>query len=505
MNIFDRFVMTVKNYRADRWLERYVLSSKGNFRMVETWKENVPQWSNTNFAAMVKYGWRRNELIFACLNKTANTASQVNLRTYSKSGSKELPEHPARKLIEKPNPFMSEFDFWVAVILYTRLAGKAVFEKERNNRGEVVRLWPLRPDWVHPIADAREFISAYSYEVPGSAPQRLDLRDVLVFQMWDPLDQYNGWPPVAVAARVGDVDNASTEFIKLFFEKGGAPAGLLKSVQKLNDAQVADIRRRWRERYGGYEHWLEPAVLDSDAEYQRTGLTFTEMGFETLDSRNEARICMVMDVPPILVGAKIGLDRATYANYQEARSAWWQDTLMAIYANFHDVIDNGLLPEFPDHESIYMDWDFSRVPSLQEEMIARWTRALEGLKSGGVTLNEFREMAGLRVLGPRGDVFIRSLAQVEVPIKLDKPAVPQLPASGADDDEPDDEPDDVDTGKSNNGHHHHSGKELFTPSAAPDDDVRRKMESDLQKKLAKFFQSQRERLLAEVEKDHAGR
>jgi len=383
--------------------------------LVETWKEGQPSYSEINFESMVRHGWRKNELIFSCINKAANTASQVELKVYSRRDGNELPEHPLKSLIQKPNPFMSEYDFWSAVIIYQKLAGRAIFEKVRSRAGQVVQLWPLRPDWVKPLASSQSMIGGYEYAPPGMSPQTLLPEDVLDFKLFDPINFYNGWPPVAVAARVGDVDNAVTDYVRLFFEKGGAPPGLLKTVQKLQDTQVADIRRRWRERYGGFEHWLEPAVLDSDAEYQRIGLSFAEMGFGELDARSEARICMVMDIPPILVGAKIGLDRATYSNYGEARRAWWEDSLIPLYANFLDVIINQLATEFGDDISI--EWDFSRVNALQEERNMRWTRATEALKAGAITVNEFCDEVGLPDKGKAGNVYLRGMAVVEVPIK----------------------------------------------------------------------------------------
>jgi phage portal protein BeeE len=155
-------------------------------------------------------------------------------------------------------------------------------------------------------------------------------------------------------------------------ETGGQPPGLLKTKQKLIDAEVADIRRRWGERYGGYRHWNEPAVLDSDAEFQKVGLSFEEMGFDVLDARSEARICMVMGVPPILVGAKIGLDRATYSNYGEARLAWWEDTLIPQYRNFESVIANDLAPDFGDDIAVGFDFgDVSRSTRRASTLASR--------------------------------------------------------------------------------------------------------------------------------------
>lgn len=449
--------------------------------MLETWKEGKPTYSETNFANMVKEGWRRNELIFACISKTANTAAQVGLRVTRNSG-KDLLEHPLKKLIQRPNPYMSEFDLWAAVIIYQKLAGRAVFEKVRSRGGQVVELWPLRPDYLKPIGSSKKMISGYEYSPPGVEKIILAPEDVLDFKLFDPLNQYNPWPPVAVAARVGDVDNAATDYIKLFFEKGGVPPGLLKTVQKLQDTHVADIRRRWRERYGGFSHWLEPAVLDMDAEYQKIGYSFDEMGFDVLDARNEARICLVLDVPPIIVGAKIGLDRGTYSNYKEARLSWWEDTLLALYANFLDVVQNQLAPDFG---SALCDWDFSRVKAFHDQVTATWTRAKDALLAGAITVNEFREEVGKGTIGPAGDVFLRPRGQQFVSLMgevLNPPPAPMLPVStGREDDEDQDEGDAKDTEQP-------GGKSV--KSSAPDDDKRRRWEQKIQKVMAEYFDAQ---------------
>lgn len=393
------------------WLAFTARGEKQIATMVPTWKEGRPTYPESSFANNVKYGWRRNELIFSCISKTANTASQVELVVQNKKDGEQLLDHPLKQLIQRPNPYMSEFDFWAAVIIYQKLAGRAVFEKERSRGGQVVRLWPLRPDWLKPLPSSKRVVSGYEYSPPGIDPATLKPQDVLDFKLFDPVNMYHSWPPVSVAARVGDVDNTATDYIKLFFEKGGVPPGLLKTVQKLNDAAVADIRRRWKERYGGYEHWIEPAVLDSDAEYQKIGFNFSEMGLDVLDGRDEARICMVLDVPPIIVGAKVGLERATYSNYKEARQAWWEDSLIPLYASQNDVIANQLSPEFGD--DMITVWDFSKVPALQEERNSRWTRAVEALQVGGITVNEFREEIGLPNIGSRGDVFLRPMTILE--------------------------------------------------------------------------------------------
>ena len=406
MNILDRLSLGLSILRNG---EKALTATR-----VQGWDEGKAAYPEVSFENMAKHGYRKNELIFACISKTANSASQVALRVYDKRSEQEIPDHPLRQLLERPNSEMAEYDFWSANVIYEDLAGTAYWEKERSAAGRVVGLWPLRPDWIRPIKSSTEFISYYEYEVPGSNTKiPIAKEDVLVFKNFDPLNMYQGWPPAAVAARIGDVDNSSTDFIKMFWERGGMPAGILKTKQHLQEAQVTAIRKRWRKRYGGSKNWIDPAILDADAEFQKTGMTFNEMGFEVLDERNEARICMVMDVPPILVGAAVGLKRSTYSNYAEARKAWWQDTVSTMFQHYDDIINSKLVPDFG--ENIECKWDFSQVAAYQEEAEKLWLRYMDALRGGGITVNEFREGVNLPRL-QNGDVLIRTLNQFDVPV-----------------------------------------------------------------------------------------
>ncbi len=463
------------------WLA-YLLSGEKTVALLrETWKGERPEYPTPIFANMVREGYRKNELIFACIETLADTAAQLSLRVYRPGDQVALEDHPLRRLIQHPNPFMSEYDFWASIITYQKLAGRAFYEKERTRGGQVVALWPLRPDWVQVVPSATTMIAGYTYGPPGQQPVALRAEDVLDFQKFDPLDRYQAHPPVAVAARVGDVDNSTTDFLKLFMEKGGVPPGLIKVKKKLDAAgnEAARLRRLWRDRYGGIEGWIDPVVLDEDAEYQKTGLNFEEMGFEVLDARNEARICAVLRVPPIIVGAKVGLDAATYSNYETAEKAWWRNTLLPSYANLQDVIENGLVPEFGG--SIDVRWDTSAVYALQEDQQRRWTRAGDGLRAGGITVNMYLQEIGKPPIGPAGDVFLRPLTVIEVPARA-RGSAALIPAPKA---LPSGEPD-------------------HKRAQPPDRTARREAEAEIRDLMADYFAGQARRIESELADRGAG-
>jgi HK97 family phage portal protein len=474
----------------------FVGGTKTVATVVPTWVEGKPVDKETNFEQIVKEGWRKNELIFACINKTANTASQVNLQIME-GDEKKNDEHPLKLLIDRPNPFMSQFDLWYSVLAFQKLAGWAVFEKERSASGQPVALWPLRPDWVKEIPSSKTVIGAYEYGPPGIKPARIKPEDVLAFRVFDPLGIYHHWPPVAVAARIGTVDNSTTDYLTQFFDQGGVPPGILKTRMKINDAIVADLRRRWTERYGGFQNWMAPAVLDSDAEYQKVGLDFREMGFENLDARNEARICMVLDVPPIMVSANIGLLRSTFSNYREARLAWWQDSLLPVYSNLEDALINGFEDDFG---MLKAQWDFSRVPALQEERSARWERAIKAFTAGAITLNQFAGEVGFPNYGSWGDHLVRQLSYVEI-----RPGMPMPESNPAI--EPSDEPVSTDGDTDSESREEDTPEtgalmpqvKVVSPRAKLDD-----LETNMEEDLTDFLKGQRKRVIEQVEDEYGG-
>jgi hypothetical protein len=249
---------------------------------------------------------------------------------------------------------------------------------------------------LHPVPHPIKVVGSYVYKIPGLEDIVIPAENVVEYQVFDPLSLYRGIAPAEVAARSLDVDISETNYLKLFFEGGGMPPGLIKTKKKLVDSDVSDIRRRWRDRYGGYKKWLEPAVLDMDAEFQKTGFSFAEMGFDVLDARSEVRVAMAFMIPPVLIGARVGLDRATFANYHEARTAFWEDTMIDIFSHLLDTFQREIADE--EWSDVELFWDFSKVPVLFQKNIDQRIQHRADFLAGGLLLDEYRLYMGLSSL-----------------------------------------------------------------------------------------------------------
>lgn len=415
-----------------------------------TWREGRPQWKLIDYQAYVEEGFNLNSLVYESIMYKARALQQVLLRAYK--GSTEHPElldadHPLAKLVARPNPHQSFVEFQSQSIVYLNLSGNNYLLMDRPKSGGLPEaMYSLRPDRVFVIPGKQKRgqtgLRGYLYVPEGKsawsgwdARRRVDAlregeaipivpQDIMHTKLPNPGDPLeglgDGLPPLSPSARSVDVDNKVTHFLKLFFDKGVIVPGLLQFESPLTDPIMSRVRERWKEIYGGYESWAEEiGILDQGGSYQRIGLTFEEMGFGQLDERNESRVLGPFGIPPILVGTRIGLAHATYSNYQIARLACWEDTLVPEVMLFE--VDYQYYLQGDDGE--FVAYDYSKVPAFREIRNAAWERASGGVNGGWVTVNEGRAEAGLPAV-EGGDVFLRGVTVIPEPVETQEFAEP---------------------------------------------------------------------------------
>lgn len=366
--------------------------------MFPLWEQTTPQYPQPNPYELANSGYRRNELIFACIQKWMKAIAEAPLRVYDNTSKtpEELKDHPLRQLLKRPNPYQSEKSFWRTAQMFLKIAGFAAWEIEFSNLGAPLHLWPMSPHWCSFRRGPQKPIAWIEYRPWGLELPPVPIERVLFFQYMDPISPFvKALSPSAVANRVGAVDNNTTDFLKLFMEHGALVNGLLSTEQPLSEAEAMLYRRLWSEQHGGYANWTDPAVLGQGIKYQQTQMDFRQMTFGDLDARDETRICQAFAMQPILVSAKVGLDRSTFSNYDEARKAQYEEEYMPEWDFLEAEVQHQLLPKFEEgedvHEQFLLDFDLSQVHALQEDRTAKWTRGQAAFDSELITRDEARE------------------------------------------------------------------------------------------------------------------
>lgn len=401
------------------------------------------------FMSLVSQGYRRNAVAYACIRTLSTSVAEPPLKVFRKNTDAEDENHPLRRLLERPNPFMSEFEFWELVVTHMSICGKSYWWKQRSNRGEPIALWPLRPDRISPKLDPDALLAGWTYTLDGK-DFPLPVGDVLAFNLPDPGDEtggvVGGLGPLQVLAAEIDTDNEATSHVFALLRNYAVPGVAVKVKGEVDDDEKEAFKRDFMNRYGGSRRG-EPAIIDG-AEVDITPLSHTlrELEFPDLRGVAESRICAAIGVPPILVGVKVGLDRSTYSNIAESRRFWTQTRLAEWWRRLSDQITHDLLAEFGPADGVVVRFDVAGLPAYQEIMAERAERYASAFKAGVLLVDEYRQAIGLDPLPNKaGQVLYRPIAVIVtdatgLPVETALPPAPDPPPE----DDPDEEEDDPD-------------------------------------------------------------
>ncbi|MFA5526621.1 MAG: phage portal protein [Acholeplasmataceae bacterium] len=385
-------------------------------------KKERPEWHLVDYNAYIREGYSLNSLVYSAVMYKVRATVTAPLRGYS--GTEDDPQllprdDPYQARLVQPNPYQSWVEFHSRNVVFLNISGNVYIYIDPDS-GE---MYSFRPDRVYivPDSDSHAGLKGFIYVPEGKS--HLDLEnvlpilpeDMLHIKLPNPLDELEGlgygMSPLQPAAQVVDVDNLVTKFLNIFFNKGAMVTGILKFDVPLKDNVVDKILDRWKEKYGGIFNW-QVGVLDRGGTYERVALTFEEMGFDDVDTRSETRILGPFGIAPILIGARAGLASSTYSNYEAARQAVWEDTLIPEQTLFETEYKNRL-----DESDKFVMMDYSRVPALQRAL-SRQINAAYTLVQMRVPPNQALRGVGLRIGNvPGGDE----------PIELSGPGAQQGP------------------------------------------------------------------------------
>lgn len=365
-----------------------------------------PVWSGRDYKVFSNEAYRRNVIAFRSIQAIADAVASVPWTVWR--GEQELSEHPLLALIRKPNPRDSGSTYLHQKVGYLMLSGNSYEEYVAGPAGTVAEMYQLRPDRMKIIPGSNGFPIAYEYSL-GQRKHRFDVDPITMsgpvrhMRLFNPTDDWYGMSPIEAGAYAVDTHNEAGAWIQSLLQKSARPSGALVigGEKTLSDEEFNRLKTQMDEQYSGSGNAGRPMLLEGGLDWKAMGLSPVDM--EIIETKLSAArdVALALGVPPQLLG--IPGDN-TYSNYQEARLAFWEDTVIPLVNMIADDWNAALA----ESQNVTLKPDFDQVPAIVEKKRQQW-EMLD--KTASLTLNEKREAMGYEPVDG-GDVIMVPMSSI---------------------------------------------------------------------------------------------
>ncbi|MFI5141616.1 MAG: phage portal protein [Bacteroidia bacterium] len=332
-------------------------------------------WSARNYQKFADEAYVKNVIAHRAINMLATAAASVQLQV--KVASKVAEKHPLVKLLKKPNPKSNGKEFFEALYSYKIIAGNAYILAVGSLPSE---LYLLRPDRMTINAGNNFIPKSYEYKIGNAKHEyKVDLvtgrSQILHLKNFHPMSDWYGLSSIEAAAYSIDQHNQAGEWNQALLQNGARPSGAIivkgenGEHRSLSQDQFANLKVEIENVFSGPKNAGRPMLLEGGLEWQEMSLTPKDMDFIAAKHSSARDIALALGVPPQLLG--IPGDN-TYGNLQEARLAFWEQTVLPMVDNVVQNLSNWLCPMYAGDLSITYDAD--SISALAERRQVLWDK-----------------------------------------------------------------------------------------------------------------------------------
>lgn len=225
--------------------------------------------------------------LFGIVSKLAMTTSLVDWKLWRPATSgleedrTEVTRHAALTVWNKPNPFFGRQEFVETFQQHIDLTGEAwwVIDKAGTLPLEI---WPVRPDRMAPVEDAKEFIAGYVYTSPDGEKVPLRRDQVILIRWPSPVNIFRGSSPLpALAADLAN-ETSQSSWSAAFYRNSASPGGVIQVDRRLQEEEFDELVDRWNRSHRGISNAGRVAVLE---EAKFIPMAYTQRDMQYVETR----------------------------------------------------------------------------------------------------------------------------------------------------------------------------------------------------------------------------
>ena len=346
-------------------------------------------------------------VVYECVRVISDTIASLPLFLYERtaSGKDRAIDHPLYEVLHvSPNPQMTPFEFKQTMQGHLCLWGNAFAQIIRNGAGQIVEVWPLRPDRMR-LQEFNDRLFYYYTFANGSEQQ---LREVLHLRGLSS-DGLVGYSPITLQREKLGLAKASEEYRARFFSNDARPGGVLTHPGQLSDAAYNRLRRDWEEKQGGANR-RRPAILEENMKWQDVGIPPDDMQFVEGEEFSKADIAAIFRVPSYKIGL-LKPGTVSYASVEQQAIDFVVDCIRPWLVCWEERATLSFLTR-AERRAFFCEFLVEELLRGDSTQRAAFYQALSNI--GAITINEIRARENMNGIGPDGDRHYVPLNMVPV-------------------------------------------------------------------------------------------
>ena len=311
---------------------------------------------------------------------------------YADDKVQEVVDHPAMRLIRKPNPWMAGSFFVEWIDSSMEITGNAfVYATSERSGGLPTMLLPLMPHYTKVIPSETGMVAGYYYGRDKYEIATLTPEEVCHFKFRpNPLDPYYGLAPIAAALVESDLAHQATVSEWHRWQNGGRP----DFAVKIDPAATVDQKKQIRAEIEAYTRGAAKCgnfLLLTGAEVMPLGFAPKEMEYLAGLARSDELIWNAFGVPQSLVK----LNDANLASSETGHVQYHKLTINPRCARIAETLTEFVLPIFGvEPGDMWFAFDDASDDAADDES----ARLVSLTAAGIMTIDEARACEGLEPL-----------------------------------------------------------------------------------------------------------
>jgi HK97 family phage portal protein len=337
----------------------------------------------------------RHTAVYSCVDIITSSLASVALNVYKKDNGKRVlaDTHPLYDILKySPNSYLTRFDYIRMVFQDILLRGNHYSQVVRNQKGEIIGLYPLIADNMQ-VKLRQNGRKVFVYQT-ADKQYALNQDEILHILGLPDKDGLTGLNPIEYNRKAIELSMTTEQFGINFFKNGANGSGILYHDKVLSDTAYERLRKEFADKYTGLMNSGKPLILEDGLKYERLSLSNEDSQF--LDTRRfqKTEIAALFKVPPYMLG---DMSKATFNNMEQMMTNFVMNCLMPHAVNFELAVKKYLLR----NKSFYVKFNLNSLMRGDFKTRTEGYRTL--INIGVLTPNEVRELEEFNAKGAEAD------------------------------------------------------------------------------------------------------